>query len=37
MVEFSVVRRGGGPKSLILTYEQVDAMRLGLLMTPDAM
>jgi hypothetical protein len=26
LVEFGVVRRGGGPKNLILSDEQVDAM-----------
>ena len=30
LVEFGVVRRGGEPKTLILSHEQVDAMSEGL-------
>jgi hypothetical protein len=26
LVEFGIVRRGGGPKTLILSHEQVDAL-----------
>jgi hypothetical protein len=37
LVEFGVVRRGGGPKTLILKDKQVDAMAEGLPMLRDAM
>jgi len=37
LVEFGVVRRDGGPKTLILSDEQVDAMAEGLPMLRDAM
>jgi len=37
LVEFGVVRRGGGPKTLIFSDEQVDAMAEGLPMLWDAM
>ena len=37
LVEFGVVRRGGGPKTLILSVEQVDAMAEALPMLRDAM
>ena len=37
LVEFGVVRRGGGPKTLILSDTQVDAMAERLPMLRDAM
>jgi hypothetical protein len=37
LVEFGVIRRGGGPKTLILKDKQVDAMAEGLSMLRDAM
>jgi len=37
LVEFGVVRKGGGPKTLILSDEQVDAMAKALPMLRDAM
>jgi hypothetical protein len=37
LTEFGVVRRGGGPKTLILSDEQVDAMAKALHMLRDAM
>ena len=37
LVAFGVVRRCGGPKTLILSGEQVDAMAIGLQMLRDAM
>jgi hypothetical protein len=36
LAEFSAVRRGGGPKTLILSDEQVDIMAEGLPMIRDA-
>jgi len=37
LVEYGVIRRGGGPKTPILSDEQVDAMAEGLPMLWDAM
>ena len=37
LVEFGVVRRGGGPKTIILRDEQIDAMRDGLPKLSEAM
>jgi hypothetical protein len=37
LVEIGVVRRGGGPKTIILSYEQVDAMAEALPVLRDAM
>ena len=37
LVEFGVVRRGGGPKTIIISDEQVDAMAERLPMLRDAM
>jgi hypothetical protein len=37
LVEFGVVRRGGGPKTIIISDEEVDAMAERLPMLRDAM
>ena len=37
LAEFGVARRDGGPKTLILSYEQLEAMEVGLPMLRDAM